>query len=100
MGTSKIHLCTGTRDRDNMWRRHPENDSPAAWRDMAACVREATDIARQAGVRKLVLTHLAPPVPTALPDVAMRLLFLGKISADFEGTLVFGKDRLWVHLRQ
>ena len=29
---------------------HPDNDSPAAWRDMAACVREATDIARQAGV--------------------------------------------------
>jgi sugar phosphate isomerase/epimerase len=50
LGTSKIHLCTGTRDRENMWRRHPENGSPAAWRDMAACVREAADIARQAGV--------------------------------------------------
>jgi sugar phosphate isomerase/epimerase len=33
-----------------MWRRHPDNDSPDAWRDMAACVREATDIARQARV--------------------------------------------------
>jgi sugar phosphate isomerase/epimerase len=50
MGTSKIHLCTGTRDRDNMWRRHPDNDSEAAWRDMVACVRAATDIARQANV--------------------------------------------------
>ena len=50
MGTSKIHLCTGTRDRDNMWRRHADNDSPAAWRDMAACMREAADIARQVGV--------------------------------------------------
>ena len=49
-GTSNIHLCTGTRDRENMWRRHPDNDSPTAWRDMAACVREAADIARQAGV--------------------------------------------------
>jgi sugar phosphate isomerase/epimerase len=49
-GTSKIHICTGTRDRDNMWRRHPDNDLPASWRDMAACVREATDIARQARV--------------------------------------------------
>lgn len=47
LGTSKIHLCTGTRDRRSMWRRHPDNDSPGAWRDMAACVREATDIARQ-----------------------------------------------------
>jgi sugar phosphate isomerase/epimerase len=47
MGTSKIHLCTGTRDRENMWRGNPDNDTPAAWQDMAACVREATEIAQQ-----------------------------------------------------
>jgi len=50
LGTSVIHLCTGTRDPANMWRRHPDNDSAAAWQDLAACVREATDLARQAGV--------------------------------------------------
>jgi len=50
LGTSKIHLCTGTRDRNSMWRRHADNDSPQAWRDMTACVREATDVAKQAGV--------------------------------------------------
>jgi sugar phosphate isomerase/epimerase len=50
LGTSKIHICTGTRNRDSMWRPHPDNGLPASWRDMTACVREATDIARQAGV--------------------------------------------------
>ena len=50
IGTSFIHICTGTRDPNNMWRYHPDNSSPEAWRDMAACVREATDIARQANV--------------------------------------------------
>ena len=50
LGTSKIHLCTGTRNRNSMWRRHPDNDSPEAWRDMVGCVREATEIAKQAGV--------------------------------------------------
>jgi sugar phosphate isomerase/epimerase len=50
LGASKVHLCTGTRDPGNMWRRHPDNDTPAAWRDMAACVREAAGIARQTGV--------------------------------------------------
>lgn len=50
MGTSTIHICTGTRNPDSMWRRHPDNQTPEAWRDMAACVREATDIARQAKV--------------------------------------------------
>jgi sugar phosphate isomerase/epimerase len=50
MGISKIHICTGTRDRGNMWRRHPDNDSPAAWHDMVACVREAVATAKQAGL--------------------------------------------------
>jgi sugar phosphate isomerase/epimerase len=45
-----VHICTGTRDEKSMWRRHPENGSPQAWRDMAACVREAAEIARQANV--------------------------------------------------
>jgi sugar phosphate isomerase/epimerase len=50
MGTSKIHLCTGTRDPDNMWRRHPDNDSPTAWTDMLASMGEATKIAHDTGV--------------------------------------------------
>jgi sugar phosphate isomerase/epimerase len=50
LGIAKIHLCTGTRDRTSMWRRHPDNDTPEAWRDMTACMREATEIARQARV--------------------------------------------------
>jgi sugar phosphate isomerase/epimerase len=50
MGTSSIHICTGTRDPNSMWRRHADNDSAESWRDMAACVREATEIARQANV--------------------------------------------------
>ncbi|WP_321471315.1 sugar phosphate isomerase/epimerase family protein [uncultured Paludibaculum sp.] len=50
MGTSFIHVCTGTRNPSSMWRPHPDNGTPEAWRDMAACVREATDIARQANV--------------------------------------------------
>jgi len=50
MGTSVIHICTGTRNPNSMWRHHPDNGSPDAWRDMAACVREAAGIARQANV--------------------------------------------------
>ncbi len=50
LGTSKIHLCSGTRDRENMWRRHADNDTPQAWRDMSACMREAVEITRPWGV--------------------------------------------------
>jgi sugar phosphate isomerase/epimerase len=50
LGVSTIHVCTGTRDQRSMWRRHPDNNSPEAWRDMVACVRTATEIARQTRV--------------------------------------------------
>lgn len=50
LGTSMIHLCTGTRDRTSMWRRHPDNGSSEAWQDMAACMREAVEMARQTKV--------------------------------------------------
>jgi sugar phosphate isomerase/epimerase len=50
MGTSKIHICTGTRSLRSMWAPSEDNDKPDAWRDMADCVRAATDIARQANV--------------------------------------------------
>ncbi len=50
IGTSYIHVCTGTRDPNSMWRYHPDNGSPESWWDMTACMREATNIARDANV--------------------------------------------------
>jgi sugar phosphate isomerase/epimerase len=50
LGTTRVALCTGTRDRENMWRHHPDNNSPDAWHDMAECMREAVNIAQQTGV--------------------------------------------------
>jgi sugar phosphate isomerase/epimerase len=34
LGTGVITLCTGTRDATDIWRRHPENDTASAWRDL------------------------------------------------------------------
>ena len=50
LGVTKVHICTGTRNPNSMWGAHPDNKTPEAWRDMAACVRDAADIARQAEV--------------------------------------------------
>jgi sugar phosphate isomerase/epimerase len=79
MGASKIHLCTGTRDRDNMWRRHPDNDTPDAWRDMAACVREACDIARQARV----VLAFEPEVSNVVDSAKKARLLLDEIGSPF-----------------
>lgn len=50
LGTSVITLCTGTRDPDDMWRRHPGNDAPEAWEDLVASMRQAVEIAEETGV--------------------------------------------------
>lgn len=72
MGTSAIHICTGTRNPNSMWRPHPENNSPEAWRDMAACMREAVEIARQSKVVLAFEPEVNNVVDTALK--ARRLL--------------------------
>ena len=50
VGTSTITLCTGTRDPENMWRRHPGNDTPEAWRDLLLSMHTALDVAEDHGV--------------------------------------------------
>lgn len=50
LGTDVITLSTGTRDPENMWRRHPDNDTPEAWRDMVASLREMVQIAEEHAV--------------------------------------------------
>jgi sugar phosphate isomerase/epimerase len=50
LGTSVITLCTGTRDPNSIWRRHPDNDLPEAWTDLVASMRQAVQIAEECGV--------------------------------------------------
>jgi sugar phosphate isomerase/epimerase len=45
--TSTITLCTGTRDPEDMWRHHPQNNSPDAWRDLLATLTAALEIAEK-----------------------------------------------------
>jgi sugar phosphate isomerase/epimerase len=50
LGTSTITLCTGTRDPEDMWRRHPDNARPEAWRDLLATMHEALETAEEHGL--------------------------------------------------
>lgn len=49
-GIPMVTLCTGTRDRTDQWRFHPDNLTPEAWADMRETVARAVDIAESAGV--------------------------------------------------
>ena len=72
MGTRLVTLCTGTRDPADMWRAHPENATPEAWRDLAASMATATAAAEAAGVDLGIEPELANVVSSA--EAARRLI--------------------------
>jgi sugar phosphate isomerase/epimerase len=60
-----LTLCTGTRDPHDQWRRHPGNDSPAAWRDLLQSMERVISIAEEFGVDLGVEPELANVVSSA-----------------------------------
>lgn len=47
MGTKVITLCTGSRNVNNMWEFHPENNSRQAWDDLLRTMEQALKIAEK-----------------------------------------------------
>jgi sugar phosphate isomerase/epimerase len=72
LGTSAVTLCTGTRDPEDMWRRHPDNARPEAWRDLLAAMQEALETAEEHGVTLAFEPEVANVVDSA--EKARRLL--------------------------
>jgi sugar phosphate isomerase/epimerase len=50
LGTRVVTLCTGSRDAEDMWRHHPDNRTPEAWRDMLECLEDALVVAEEHAV--------------------------------------------------
>ena len=65
MGTDVITLCTGTRDPDDKWRRHPDNDTDAAWRDLRRSMERALAVAETHDVTLALEPEHANVVDTA-----------------------------------
>ena len=65
MGTQLITLCTGTRDADDQWREHPDNTTPAAWRDLLQSMETAIAIADKYQVYLGIEPELANVVNSA-----------------------------------
>ena len=72
LGTDVITLCTGTRDPENMWRRHAGNSTTEAWRDMRATIIDAIAIAERHGVVLAIEPEISNVVDS--PAAARRLL--------------------------
>lgn len=95
LGIPVVSLCTGSRAADNMWRAHPDNDSPEAWRDLVAELEALLPIAEAEGIALGVETEIANTVNS--PAKARRLLdemrspSLGIV---MDGANVFAKGEL------
>ena len=72
LGTGIITLCTGTRDPEDMWRRHPDNDTPGAWRELTTSMQEVLRIAADCEVTMAAEPELSNVMDTARK--ARRLL--------------------------
>jgi sugar phosphate isomerase/epimerase len=72
IGAPLVTLCTGTRDPEDQWRGHPDNATPAAWRDLLASMAVAVGHAEAAGVDLGVEPELANVVSSAA--AARRLI--------------------------
>jgi sugar phosphate isomerase/epimerase len=60
-----VTLCTGTRDPEGMWRRHPDNDAPEAWADLLMSMREAVRAAEECRVTLAFEPEVANVVDSA-----------------------------------
>ncbi len=67
IGTNVITLCTGTRDPDNMWRKHVDSDTPQAWQDLLDSMQQALRIAEDFSV-----TLAFEPEVTNVVDSAVK----------------------------
>jgi len=65
LGTSVVTLCTGSRNPDSMWRRHPDNDRPEAWDDLLDSLAEVIPVAEANAVTLGVEPEIANVVDSA-----------------------------------
>ena len=72
LGAPIVSLCTGTHDPDDMWRSHPDNDTPEAWDELIAVMAEALEIAEQYDVALGVEPEVSNVIDSAVK--ARRLL--------------------------
>ncbi len=66
MGTSLVTLCTGTRDPNDQWRHHRDNDGAEAWRDLVTEMAKALELAERHNVNLGIEPELANAVSSAV----------------------------------
>ncbi len=77
LGVPFVTLCTGTRDREDIWRSHPENRSEEAWADLLETMERALLVAADAGV----VLAIEPEHANVIIDAARARALLDTLQA-------------------
>jgi sugar phosphate isomerase/epimerase len=91
LGIPLVTLCTGTRDRENMWRAHPENGSPGAWADVLETMHGALAVAAQAGVALAI----EPEHGNVVSDAGRARALLDTLRAGDRLRVILDPANLW-----
>ncbi|MCL4543548.1 MAG: sugar phosphate isomerase/epimerase [Chloroflexi bacterium] len=72
LGCDVVTACTGTRHPSNMWRHHPDNANPDAWKDLRNALSQLLPIAESRGVTIAFEPEVVNVIDTA--EKAQRLI--------------------------
>ena len=72
LGCNLVSLCTGTRNTESMWKPHPDNNTPEAWKDMAAVMEKLILIAQKFNINLGIETEASNIINSA--EKARKLL--------------------------
>ena len=84
MGASVVTLCTGSRNVSNMWKHHPDNESPAAWHDLRTELDYALQLAHATGVKLAV----EPEPGNIIRDAATARRLLDEVASPHLGIVL------------
>lgn len=84
LGTGMVTLCTGTRDADDQWRAHPDNDSPAAWADLMDQMEHACTLAEGAGI----ILGIEPELANVVSSAAKARLLIDTLQSEALGIVI------------
>jgi sugar phosphate isomerase/epimerase len=95
LGTDLVTLCTGSRDPSNMWRRHPENDTPEAWADLLVQMEAAVKVAE----KYEVLLGVEPEIGNTINSVQKARSLLDEVRSPrlkivMDGANIFQRGQL------
>lgn len=88
LGVSIVSLCTGTRDADNMWRRHADNDTSEAWQDLVLTLTSLLRIAE----RNAVTLGVEPERANVINSATKARRLLDEMESDYLKVIIDGAN--------